>query len=599
MKRLALAATAFLVGSQLLAPPGASAASWSKRMANLQNTNDVGDDPVLSAADPTDLKLIATIPTRGQVNATPVVSDGLLFVGDGGATGGYFYVIDLASTVRLVELFTDATVSTPLIGNGVQSTALFATVTTSAGEERRVYFGANVKPKSFWCLNVERILADRDAIVQGGTPRDGNDYLCNGADWPILIAGLGNVETNTLDAPLPVYNASPIFVKAQSIRDATGTLSTRDVIFTPTIGADCSDGQLWAIDAYTAELLWIFDPVPNFQDTVDNPGTVGPGYGGMIWTVPAMSKDGQHLYVTTGDCVEQPQLGFQAESLIDLDPKDGRVQWYHQRRLTDVSDYDVGNSPIVVDVEGPDSCSHVITSDKDGCIYAFEQTGDIPQVGAAGWDPARPGQQRILWRQCFVPGSLGGGFNASGVSSHGRTVMAQAASVGGRVPGDVANAFAVDACDGTFRWFSGSIAAGSGEGAIASGMWFQPSGTTLQVMSAGPTKQLLATVDMTIFDPQLRTTAGGGGPAIVDGTIYVPVRSSNAQVPGGVAIVRPVGGSKASTPKPEPTEAFGGPYKVPIGTGVEPVVMPLDPYDPGSLPAPPVGEWPSMHQRIQ
>ena len=52
-----------------------------------------------------------------------------------------------------------------------------------------------------------------------------------------------------------------------------------DVIYTPTTGLDCANGQFWAIDAYSAELLWAFDPVVN-----------GNGQGGTIWTTPAMSR---------------------------------------------------------------------------------------------------------------------------------------------------------------------------------------------------------------------------------------------------------------------------------------------------------------------
>jgi glucose dehydrogenase len=109
--------------------------------------------------------------------------------------------------------------------------------------------------------------------------------------------------------------------------------------------------------------------------------------------------------VTTGDCVEQPQVGFQAESLVALDAHDGSVKWFHQRRLVDTSDYDIGNSPTLIDVPGPDGCSVVVTPDKNGCIYGFDQDRDVPAVGEPGFDPLRPGQQRVRWRTCLVPGS--------------------------------------------------------------------------------------------------------------------------------------------------------------------------------------------------
>jgi outer membrane protein assembly factor BamB len=557
-------------------------AAWTKRMGNNQNTNQAGPAPGLTPASVEDLKVREVIPVKGAVNATPVVSDGLLFIGDGGSNGRFMYVFDLErGNRRLIELDTGATVSTTLVGSGVQSTAMVATVTVPNGtggtkEERRLYFGANVKPKSFWCLNIDAILARRDTLDKN----PGKDFLCKGADWPILIAGLGVVDENTLTTPYPLYNASPVFSNNQEIR-VGHDLERRDVIYTPTIGADCSDGQLWAIDAYTAEVLWTYDPVPNFQKVVGTPRFAGPGYGGVIWTVPAMSKDGKHLYVTTGDCVEQPQIGFQAESLVAIDPVEGVVKWWHQRRLTDATDYDIGNSPVVVDVEGENGCHNVVSTDKNGCIYGFRQTSDIPQVGGPGYDPTRVGQQRVLYRQCFVTGSLTGGFNASGAAFHDRWIFAQANN---EAPGDNASGFAIDACTGKYQWATADVSSGQGEGAIASGMWFQPAGSRLQVLRAGPKHELLATVPLPVA-----ATPGGGGPAIVGSTIYVPVRS-------GVAIVEVVPGSNASRPQATAT-TFNGPYPAPLGTGVEQVMvpMPIDPYDPDSPPAPEnVADWPTM-----
>src|SRR5207249_11090 len=125
---------------------------------------------------------------------------------------------------------------------------------------------------------------------------------------------------------------------------------------------------------------------------------------------------------------------------------------------------------------------------KDGCIYGFAQEDDIPAVGDLGFDPLRQGQQRMLWRTCFVPGSLNGGFNASAASFYGRYVFAQASLLvaSARVPGDDANAFAVDACTGQYKWASSSIGIGRSEGAIVNGMYLQAGHSTseLQVVMA-------------------------------------------------------------------------------------------------------------------
>lgn len=540
---------------------GAGAASWPRRMGNSQNTNDAGEDAALTPASAPTLAVVGVIPTAGPVNATPVVADGLLFIGD---WTGRFYVVDLRSGVRLVDLDTGsggATGATNVAGSyiGVQSTASIATVTVPDGkggtiDEKRVYVAVNQQPRTLFCLNVSAILADASRLQSD----PGTGYFCRGAPWPISLAA-----QVVAGSPNGKYNGSLLFSRAQSIASpGTGKVEVHDVLYAPSTGLDCANGQLYAIDAYSAERYWTFDPVVN-----------GDGNGGVIWGNPAMSVDGKHLFVATGDCVTKPQAGEKAESMVALDPANGAIQWWHQRRLVDAADFDVGNSPTVVDVAGPSGCHRIVSTDKDGCMYGFEQGRDVPQVGERGFDPLRPGQQRMLWRTCFVVGSLNGGFNASGASFHGRWAFAQA-NPPLAFAGDNATAFAVDACTGAFTWASAAVAKGRGEGAIASGMYFQPGGARLQVFSADDRTsapfqgKLLATVAL-----PSAATPGGGGPAIADGRIYVPLAS------GGVAVVAPT--ASATAPPQDVAVQFKGPYPLPLApTGSELVPANVDANDP-------------------
>src|SRR5947199_346673 len=477
---------------------------------------------------------------------------------------------------------------------GVQATPNLALVTNpnTGQDEKRLYFGVDRVDKTLWCLNVDKIIADRSAIpsgalcedtcecnVNGDCPADPpgctkdapsacQAYLCDGP-WPMSLGSpeppvdLG-VDRNTL-------NGSPLFAADMPLPNGP-----RDVLYVPSTGLDCSNGQFYAIDAFTGEKLWTFDPVVN-----------GDGLGGVIWTAPAMSKDRTQLFMTVGDCVQKPQVGELAEALVSLDPITGARQWWHQRRLVDVADLDIGNSPTVVDVDGAGGCHLILSIDKDSCIYGFPQPPDVPQVGDLDFDPLRVGQQRLLWRTCFAYGSLGVGFDAAGGVISGRTLGASAALPLGPLPGDDVNAFAADACTGDFEWASSSLGASFGEGAAASGMFFMPTGIRLDVVRMDSGIDVAVTPSTTSRKPELLATVGlpaagtpgGGGPAIVDGRIYVPVQQGIAVV--GVDSTAP--GTCPGAPScaaPRGNDIFHGPYPEPFAPGApgSPIVLKA-PYD--------------------
>jgi outer membrane protein assembly factor BamB len=592
--------------------------TWPQRGGNPQATNDAGFDPGIVPANVQDLRVVALIPTlpvgtrlpsgpkqNNVVNHSPVITRGLLFFGD---WGGVLHVVDVANGNRLLLAFDTATGGAGTGGGlgtyvGIQSSPVLAEVSVPPtsenpdGEELRIYFGANSAENTLWCLNVDAIDAARAELASSPLVAGRDDlparFACARPDdehgnprrWPITLAS--PEPPISLGGNRSTLNGSPLFRKRQRVRVGNG-YEERDVLFTPSTGLDCSNGQFYAIDAYTGERLWSWDPVVN-----------GDGNGGVIWTFPAMSADGKHLYVTTGDCVQKPQVGEKAESLVSLNPEDGTVRWWHQRRLVDVADLDIGNGPTVVDV--PDRCHLVVTPDKDGCLYAFPQETTIPAPGDLSFDPLRPFQQAMSWRTCFVPGSLNGGFNASGAVFHYDSVanrgyvFAQASFLSDavRVPGDDANAFAVDACTGTFLWASSSITNGRGEGVVVSGMYFQAGHTGrivggqlkhyLQVVAADGgvdrKPELLASIEL-----PAAATQGGGGLAVADGTLYVPVQSTTASSLNGIAVVKAAAGGPHSPPVRIGTDTFKGPYPEPIAPGLPGTLLPpVDPTNPYPL----------------
>src|SRR3989454_6154537 len=271
-----------------------AAASWPRRFFDAQNTANVGDDPKLTPANAPDLTLLATLAADGPatfgvtvVNHTPVVGDRLVYFGD---MVGWFYVYDVSgldaqppTAPRL--LLRVATHTAGPVGSalgtytGVQATPNLALVTNpnTGQDEKRLYFGVDRVDKTLWCLNVDKIIADRSAIpsgalcedtcecnVNGDCPADPpgcmkdapsacQAYFCDGP-WPM---SLGSPEPPVdLGGDRNTLNGSPLF--AADMPFPTGP---RDVLYVPSTGLDCSNGQFYAIDAFTGEKIWTFDPV--------------------------------------------------------------------------------------------------------------------------------------------------------------------------------------------------------------------------------------------------------------------------------------------------------------------------------------------------
>ncbi|TMB08569.1 MAG: hypothetical protein E6J71_28850, partial [Deltaproteobacteria bacterium] len=249
--------------------------SWPRRFFDAQNTANVGDDPKLTPANAPDLTLLATLsadgpPTFGVtvVNHTPVVGDQLVFFGD---MVGWFYIYDVSgldaqppTAPRL--LLRIATHTAGPIGSalgtytGVQSTPNLALVTNpnTGQNEQRLYFGVNRVDKTLWCLNVDKIVADRSATPSGalcedtcecnvngdcpadppGCTRDApsacQTYFCDGP-WPM---SLGSPEPSVdLGGDRNTLNGSPLFAADMPFPDGP-----RDVLYVPSTGLDCSNG---------------------------------------------------------------------------------------------------------------------------------------------------------------------------------------------------------------------------------------------------------------------------------------------------------------------------------------------------------------------
>jgi outer membrane protein assembly factor BamB len=597
-----------VVAVLVLATAAGAATSWPRRSGDNQNSGAVADSALnLNRGDGlADLTVLEhqSILTAGAVNGTPAITENRLLVTSDDA--GHVYVVDLDSAARLVDM--------PTGTSGVQSSPVLATLSSG---EHRVYVGVNSAEKTLYCLNLDAIAAVRATVRND----DGSQFFCGGPNgsnpFPRSLAADGATGSGT-------YRASPLFAAGQSIRNpATGALQTHDVVYTATTGVGCENGQFWALDAVTGEVLWTFDPV-----------TSGDGLGGAIGASPAMSLPGTYtigyepvtvpslVYVATGGCPSSLEVRDYAESLVALDAATGAVTWFHQRRLADAIGYDTTSAPLAAVVGGPDGCQVVVSFDEDGCVYGFPQAADVPAFGdlgntgygplqtrqyGPGYDAMRPGQQRLLYRKCLVPGGPGAGFSdanpalwrgVAGIDAHAQGVaIAQAA--GGHVGADDSNAFAVDVCTGRVVWASSDVDNGRNDAVVVSGMLVQLGGTTTAGTTTVPIAsygevQVLDGDSYNYANPRDSDIRGGGmyadvrlpaghdpsaragGPAVVNGRLYVPTSKGIDVI--GLPAVR---GGRASLPRINGNNVFAGPYSEPSAPGSIGGGVPLvDLYDP-------------------
>jgi outer membrane protein assembly factor BamB len=540
----------------------ASAGTWSRRMGDSQGTANAGADPRLTREAARDLKVVKHFP-MAPVATTPLISGDLLITID---SAGVIRVTDIGTEAHLVAFraLTAAYTPPPLppesmpatvksnYAHGIQLSYLGAgtvigTVTVpdasavgGTREEERLYVTAKTL---IFCLSLDRIRADRASLNED----PGTAYVCEGAAWPRPA------------------RASPTGSGGSSLfsRDLRMVIGGREEIHDVVFDASPPETGQRAVDAYTGKTLWTWSPM--WTPVIKN--------GTVIWTSSSMSRDGTKLYITTNELGSLaggiPELqGSQGrgDSTVALDPATGKEVWFRQHRVHDEYDMDVGNGATVADVEGPDGCHLVVVPDKDGCIYAYRQDVEIPQVSDPDYDPLRVGQQRVVWKQCFTVGLITGGFNAMAATFDGRRVFVQANSAGGQIGTNDTNGYALNACTGKLEWASSTIGNGYSDGAAASGMWFIPSlfSKQLQVVTAeghpaasvpnGGVPTVLATVQLP------GEFIGGCGPAIADGRIFVPTQT-------GVSMITVVPGSNSSPPVMHGNDVFQGPYPFEVSEG--------------------------------
>lgn len=178
-------------------------------------------------------------------------------------------------------------------------------------------------------------------------------------------------------------------------------------------------GILWALDAKTGKKLWHFNTAPD--DLWGNKKVNG---GGGLWYPPSFDSEGS-MYFGTGNPspfpgtpqfpwgASRPGPNLYTNSMVKLDAKTGKLQWYYQQTPHDLFDWDFQDSPILTSAGGKEL---VIGAGKSGIVVAIDaRTGKpvwkTPVGEHNGHDEdglkAMRGE-KLPAKMTVAPGSLGG-----------------------------------------------------------------------------------------------------------------------------------------------------------------------------------------------
>jgi len=233
-------------------------------------------------------------------------------------------------------------------------------------------------------------------------------------------------------------------------------------------------GILWALNAKSGKKLWHFDTVPKSLW-----GKPEINSGGGVWYPPAFDEKGG-MYFGVGNPApypgtnefpwgsSRPGPNLYTDSLVKLNAKTGKMDWYHQVTPHDLYDWDFQGPPILLKAGGK---SLVVAAGKSGIVLAAD-----PETGKVVWQKAvgkhtghdedgllamRHEESKIKRPDTIYPGSLGGVI--APMSTDGKLVFvpvinspismaangATGEGEGGTTNGEVV---ALDAATGAVKW---------------------------------------------------------------------------------------------------------------------------------------------------
>jgi outer membrane protein assembly factor BamB len=237
-------------------------------------------------------------------------------------------------------------------------------------------------------------------------------------------------------------------------------------------------GVLWALDARTGKKVWHFNTVP--EDLWGDPKV---NSGGGLWYQPAFDRHG-FMYFGVGNPApfpgtpdspwgsSRPGPNLYTDSLIKLDAKTGKLQWYYQQTPHDIYDWDFQDPPVLADSGGRELA---IGAGKSGVVVALDaQTGKPVWKRPVGTHNGHDNDGRSAMRGEYgrletdidvYPGLLGGVL--APMASNGKTLFVPVVNHRLTVlspseftePGETSGEMvAIDIASGAVKWATKSAA---------------------------------------------------------------------------------------------------------------------------------------------
>ncbi|OJU83196.1 MAG: hypothetical protein BGO11_05385 [Solirubrobacterales bacterium 70-9] len=264
----------------------------------------------------------------------------------------------------------------------------------------------------------EARMEDPDQGPNGVTVEGGKVFGATSTTAFAIDAASGEVlwETNLTTIPKEAIDMSP------GVHDGMVYVSTVPTDVTSAYNGGIA-GVLWALDAKTGAKKWHFDTAPKGLWSKKNK-TINAGGG--LWYAPSFDEEGG-MYAGVGNPVpfpgapgrpwgaSRPGPNLYTDSMVKLNAKTGKLEWYYQVTPHDVYDWDFQDPPILAEIGGK---KVAIGAGKSGQVVAVDaKTGKLvwktPVGKHNGHDEdgvlAMRGETKKLPKQATVyPGLLGG-----------------------------------------------------------------------------------------------------------------------------------------------------------------------------------------------
>jgi outer membrane protein assembly factor BamB len=182
-------------------------------------------------------------------------------------------------------------------------------------------------------------------------------------------------------------------------------------------------GVLWALEARTGAQLWHFDTAPENLWSTEN---VSINSGGGLWYSPAFDGHGS-MYVGTGNPgpfpgtnqfpwgSSRPGPNLYTDSIVKLNARTGKLEWYYQMTPHDLYDWDLQDPPILANIGGRQV---VLAAGKVGFVIALDaQSGRLLWKRSVGIHNGHDGDGLLAMKheyskltipETVYPGELGG-----------------------------------------------------------------------------------------------------------------------------------------------------------------------------------------------